>query len=97
MATASPRQGDTEHPVIDVALKYVRPIEHRPDGLVEFEFAIGEPELCAELMLPAAAFEAFCRANNVIMLAPRDDASNAGEAGSDWNWSLHQATHRRFR
>lgn len=83
---------DTDKPAIDVSLKYVRLIERRADGFVEFEFAIGEPELCAEMLLPVEAFEAFCRSNEVIHLAPRDESS-----GSDWTWSLHQATHQRFR
>ncbi|PKO51016.1 MAG: phenol hydroxylase [Betaproteobacteria bacterium HGW-Betaproteobacteria-21] len=83
---------DTDKPAIDVSLKYVRLIERRADGFVEFEFAIGEPELCAEMLLPADAFEAFCRSNEVIHLPGRDESS-----GSDWTWSLHQATHQRFR
>jgi phenol hydroxylase P0 protein len=83
---------ETEKPVINVNLKFVRVIERRPDGFVEFEFAIGEPELCAEMLLPAEAFTSFCNSNEVIFLAQRDASS-----GSDWNWSLHQATHQRFR
>jgi len=83
---------NTDKAEIDVSLKYVRLIERRTDGLVEFEFAIGEPELCAEMLLPADAFETFCRNNAVIHLAPRGESS-----GSDWSWGLHQATHQRFR
>ncbi|MBR0565376.1 phenol hydroxylase subunit [Azoarcus sp. L1K30] len=83
---------ETEKPVINVNLKFVRVIERRPDGFVEFEFAIGEPELCAEMLLPADAFASFCSSNEVVFLAPRDTS-----AASDWNWSLHQATHQRFR
>lgn len=81
---------------IDVSRKFVRVIERRSDGLVEFEFAIGEPELCAELLLPAPAFEAFCLGNSVIELPPHEPAADAAE-GDDWNWNLRQATHQRFR
>ncbi|NMG64732.1 phenol hydroxylase [Azoarcus indigens] len=81
---------------IDVSRKFVRLIERRADGLVEFEFAIGEPELCAELLLPEAAFQAFCQRNAVTELPARAPVE-AGEAAADWNWSLHQATHQRFR
>lgn len=39
----------------DMARKYVRVCNQRPDGFVEFEFAIGDPDLCIELMLPASS------------------------------------------
>lgn len=92
MATARPH----EAPEIDINLKYVRLIEVRADGLVEFEFAIGEPELCAEMLLPEAAFKAFCEVNDVIHLPPRT-ADADPESAPDWAWNLHQATHQRFR
>jgi hypothetical protein len=47
--------------------KYVRLVERRPDGLVEFEFSISDPALFVE-MLPEAAYEEFCRTNRVILL-----------------------------
>ncbi|CAE6910985.1 hypothetical protein R69927_05996 [Paraburkholderia domus] len=37
-------------------------------GFVEFEFAIGAPELFVELMLPPAEFEAFCLSQDVLRL-----------------------------
>lgn len=86
---------ETEKPQIDVTRKFVRLIERRADGFVEFEFAIGEPELYAEMLLPADAYEAFCAANEVIQLGPREEAS--GKDDSDWGWNLHQATHQHFR
>jgi phenol/toluene 2-monooxygenase (NADH) P0/A0 len=55
-------------PAVDTSLRYVRVLERRADGLVSFEFAIGWPELSVELMLPAAAFEAFCTSNKVQRL-----------------------------
>lgn len=55
-------------PAVDTTLRFVRVIEQRPDGLVAFEFAIGWPELAVELLLPAAAFAAFCAANKVQRL-----------------------------
>lgn len=82
--------------VIDVKLKYVRLIEVRKDGFVEFEFAIGEPDLCAELLMPAEAYAAFCQTNSVLHLPPRETPTDA-EVLPDWAWNLHQATHQRFR
>lgn len=87
----------TTTPAIDVSRKFVRLIERRADGLVEFEFAIGEPDLCVELLLPAAAFEAFCRSNAVTELPAREPADGEEDEAAAWNWSLHQATHQRFR
>ncbi len=54
----------------DATRRYVRVCERRPDGFIEFAFAIGDPALCVELMLPEAAFHEFCLANEVIMLEP---------------------------
>ncbi|MBX9935753.1 MAG: phenol hydroxylase subunit [Burkholderiaceae bacterium] len=52
----------------DVSRRFVRVLQVRSNGLVEFEFSIGWPELAVELMLPRPAFDAFCRANNVQRL-----------------------------
>ena len=68
----------------------MRVTELRKDGFVEFELAIGEPELFAELMLPAAAFDEFCVANKVIFLDEGDEAN-------DWGWRLRDVSKQRFR
>jgi phenol/toluene 2-monooxygenase (NADH) P0/A0 len=57
-------------PAFDPGRRYVRLLHVRTDGFVEFEFAIGEPELAVELILPADAYREFCRHNRVIELAP---------------------------
>lgn len=72
----------------DPTRKFVRVCAERADGFVEFEFAIGEPALCVELMLPAAAFAAFCRDNEVVMLDRIE-----GEAGG-WVVRLNEASRR---
>lgn len=66
MPTPSAAPGDPSASV-DISLRYVRVFERRADGLVSFEFAIGWPELAVELMLPAAAFDAFCATNRVTL------------------------------
>jgi phenol hydroxylase P0 protein len=74
-------------PYIDTTKRYVR-IDHvRADGFVAFDFSIGEPEYYAELLLPQAAFEAFCADNAVTMLDPR----NGSEETNEFEWSLRQA------
>ena len=84
-------------PAVDLNQKFVRLIERRLDGFVEFEFAIGDPELFAEMLLPSDAYESFCQSNHVVFLDPREEAAKDEDEAGDWNWSLHQATHQRFR
>ena len=87
-----------EDKIFDTTHKFVRVIETRQDGMVSFQFAIGEPALFVELMMPAAAFNEFCEVNRVAMLEPlAEHPAPEDEPGSDWNWSLHQATHQRFK
>lgn len=49
----------------DLARRWVRVLSRRANGLVEFEFSIGWPELTVELMLPEADFQAFCKTHSV--------------------------------
>lgn len=87
-----------DHQTFDTTRKYVRVLEKRDDGLVGFEFAIGEPELFVELLLPQPAFAEFCEANAVTMLAEsRAGPAQEGSEEAQWEWSLHQATHQRFK
>jgi phenol hydroxylase P0 protein len=88
-----------EGKIFDTTRKFVRVIETRRDGMVGFEFAIGEPALFVELMMPATAFNEFCAVNRVTVLAPKAAGASAaeGETQNDWDWGLHQATHQRFK
>ena len=49
-----PRQQADE---FDPRRRFVRVTGVSSRGFVEFEFSIGSPELCVELLLPPAAFE----------------------------------------
>lgn len=51
-----------------LARKFVRVTQRRPDGLVEFEFAIGERALFVEMMLPIRAFDEFCGIHSVTRI-----------------------------
>ncbi len=84
-ATTGPNDGLGE--------KFVRVTGTRQPDLVEFDFAIGDPRLHVELLLPKAAFEEFCRDQRVTFLAPVGDEPDP----SDCNWSLRLAQARRFR
>ena len=75
--------------------KFVSVTNERPNGMVEFMFAVGDPELCVELVMPRIAFDEFCRDNKVEHL----DAIGSTAVGdaADFNWNMHDATHQRFR
>lgn len=82
----------------DITRKFVRVMRTLPNGLIEFEFAIGDPEVAAELVMPKAAFDEFCAANQVELLGPaKVTPVDADAADADFHWNLHQATHQRFR
>jgi phenol/toluene 2-monooxygenase (NADH) P0/A0 len=73
----------------DTEKKYVRITNERSEGFVEFDFAIGEPEVFAELILPRAAFEEFCESNGVTVLTKSDEPE---QTESPWEWRLKDAT-----
>ncbi len=52
--------------------KVVRVMGER-NGLIEFEYGIGDLSLALELMLPPAAFDEFCRTNAVEVLSAASD------------------------
>jgi phenol hydroxylase P0 protein len=79
---------------LDTSRRFVRICGERGQGFVEFEFAIGEPEVFAEMILERSDFLDFCRANNVEMLPPNKDS---GLAVSDWDWRMSDATKTRFK
>jgi len=84
-------------PVWDPTAKWVRIVEERASGMVEFEFAVGEPQLFVEMVMPRAQFIEFCAMHGIT---PTHGALPAAPQGSDeheWDWSLRQARERHFR
>ena len=82
----------------DITRKFVRVMRTLPNGLIEFEFAVGDPDVAAELVMPKAAFDEFCKANQVELLTDaKAGPADADASDADFNWNLHQATHQRFR
>lgn len=73
--------------------RYVRVRAVRPDGFVEFDFALGEPEIFVELILPTPAFDEFCSANHVTLLGGEGTVGDGAE-DSGWNWRISDATRR---
>ncbi len=56
------------------AKKYVRITERMANGMIGFDFAIGSPDLFVELVLPEAAFEAFCETNHAVFMTEEESA-----------------------
>jgi phenol/toluene 2-monooxygenase (NADH) P0/A0 len=92
MASAASNPGN--RPEIDSQRRFVRKLGERANGFVEFEFAIGEPEIFVELILPREDFAEFCTGHQVEML-PAHGAD--GLPPSDWDWRLSDATGTRFK
>ena len=87
----------TDPTPFDPSTRFVRIIHARSDGMVEFEFAVGEPQLFVEMVMPQAEFEQFCRDQNVT---PTHGALPETEAGTDaheWDWTLRAAREKHFR
>lgn len=55
-------------PTFDPTRRFVRFRALRDDGYVEFDFAIGDPELCVSLTLKLDQYREFCRVQNVTHL-----------------------------
>lgn len=77
----------------DPAKTFVRVVNVRDDGFLEIEFAVGEPDLFVEMILPQSAFQEFCAENRATLLGAPEAAP--GEA-KDWEWRLRDATYKRL-
>jgi phenol hydroxylase P0 protein len=67
----------------DPSRRFVR-VTGRRGALVEFEFAVGDPALHVDLVLPETHLAEFCRANAAVMLQD-------GRAPDAHDWSMRRA------
>lgn len=81
----------------DPRRKFIRVVETRPDGMVEFEFAVGEPGLFVEMVMPAAEFRQFCQDQGVTPTQGALPEAAAGTQDHEWDWSLRAAREKHFR
>ena len=77
-------------------LKFVRVIETHANGLVEFEFAVGEPGLFVELLMAQAPFDEFCAMHGVTPTQGRLASTQSPEE-QEWDWSLRAAREQTLR
>lgn len=80
----------------DPSRRFVRVRRVRDDGFVEFEFAIGDPDMFVEMILPQQALPGFCTANDVVLLDEAPSPDDSAER-KDERWTLSDATRQRFR
>lgn len=59
---------ETANPGFEQLTKYVRVRSSENARFVEFDFAIGDPSLFVELILPQGAFAHFCQVNDVVFM-----------------------------
>ncbi len=55
--------------------RYVRVRRVVNDQFIEFDFAIDDPSLYVEMILPKTAFAAFCQQNKVVMMTDEQAAA----------------------
>ncbi|WOE30757.1 MULTISPECIES: phenol hydroxylase subunit [unclassified Acinetobacter] len=74
-------------PPPDQLIKYIRITGDRHAKFVEFDFAIHDPTLFVELVLPQAAFQHFCEINHVVEMTEAQQAWNDAQEDK-WRYGL---------
>ncbi|OAL76288.1 phenol hydroxylase [Acinetobacter sp. SFB] len=67
--------------------KYIRVTGDRQAKFVEFDFAIHDPTLFVELILPQQAFQHFCEINHVIEMTEAQQAWNDAQEDK-WRYGI---------
>ncbi len=67
--------------------KYIRITGDRHAKFVEFDFAIHDPTLFVELVLPQEAFQNFCEANQVVEMTEAQQAWNDAQEDK-WRYGV---------
>lgn len=68
-------------------VKYIRITGERNAKFVEFDFAIQDPTLFVELILPQQAFQHFCEINQVIEMTAEQQAWNDAQEDK-WRYGI---------
>lgn len=81
----------------DPSAKWVRVVGERAQGMVEFEFAVGEPQLYVEMVMPRGPFDEFCAMHGVTPTHGPLPAAPPGSVAHEWDWNLRDARQQHFR
>lgn len=71
--------------------KYIRVTGDINAAFVEFDFAIHDPSLYVELVLPQQAFREFCATNQVVEMSEQQQAVNDAEEDK-WRYGIEHDT-----
>nr|WP_174505730.1 phenol hydroxylase subunit [Acinetobacter sp. Marseille-Q1620] len=71
----------------DQLKKYIRITGDRNAKFVEFDFAIHDPTLFVELVLPQQAFQHFCEINHVVEMSEEQKAWNDAQEDK-WRYGI---------
>ena len=71
--------------MINTQTRYVRITSRDRPGFVEFNFSINDPSLYLEMILPVAAFNEFCRTNQVTFLTD-EQAEAVAQQQEKWRY-----------
>lgn len=80
----------------DIQSRFIRIVAEHASGLVEFEFAVGEPELFVEMVMQREQFDDFCRMQGVQPTHGSLPEPEAESARAEWDWSLRDAREKHF-
>lgn len=85
---ANPEPSGSSHPSsFDQLTKYIR-VRSEPDArFVMFDFAIGDPSLFVELVLPPESFAQFCANNDVVPMSEAQMQANDAEEAK-WRYGV---------
>ena len=75
----------------DQLTKYIRITGDRHAKFVEFDFAIHDPTLFVELVLPQEAFQHFCEINQVVEMTEEQQAWNDAQEDK-WRYGVEHDT-----
>lgn len=67
--------------------KYIRITGERDAKFIEFDFAIDDPTLFVELVLPKEAFQYFCEINQVVEMTDEQQAWNDAQEDK-WRYGI---------
>jgi len=82
------RNGEAHKP-FERLVKFIRVRSEEGARFVEFDFAIGDPSLFVELVMPQGAFEHFCQKNDVVHMT--DEQMQAVDAEME-KWRYGEET-----
>ncbi len=74
MSKSEARAPSLDRP-FDVERRYVRMKARRDDGFVEFDFSIGDPRICVELVMREPDYRAFCDTHDAVRLSALEAAA----------------------